>query len=88
MVLTVKTVNEIQCSFHSIETKVVVLFLARWKVSQMATAPQNAQALSPGNKPRLYPLPANGRRDQLDLQRRSSRRQGFTLTCTRLRSKF
>lgn len=65
----------------------MILTLAHWKASQMATAPQNPQALSPGKKlhPCLYL--ASGRSDQPDLQRRSFKKQGCTLMCTRLKSK-
>lgn len=65
----------------------MILILAQWKASQMTTARQNPQALSPGKKlhPCLYP--ANGRSEQPDLQRRSFRKRGCTLTCTRLKSK-
>lgn len=77
-----------QIFIRSLESKSLFKFLAQWKTSQMATAHLNAQAPFQGNKLHLHLSTTNGRRDQLDLLRKSSRRRGFTLTCTRLKSKF
>lgn len=66
----------------------IYIFSVRWKTSQMATAHLNVRTLFQRNKLHLHPSTTRGRRDQLDLQRKSSRRLGFTLTCTRLKSKF
>lgn len=71
-----------------IQFKPLFMLSALRKGSQKAIGPRSTEGLSPENKLRPCLSPASERRDQQDLQRRSSKKLDCTQTFTKRRSEF